>query len=336
MPVFPSLQDNIDIVIYEDNNVEKVEIYFEGHLEAFCSIECGELLGELVNFPFKVKKKRNFFADTYTLEVKILRDEKQPEFLQASMNPHLILKEVFLDEEFEEWESYASYNFIKYFSLCEENNIEITYQSFIAFLQAYQIREKGFTPFRYVAEPERHSILLQEVFNSEISCDKLFIQNVKDKDYRIAYHYENCQFTDFLYCLTYHVLKNNKRLVRCKNCGKYFVPSKADEKYCKRITWITEKLPDGVMGFKTAEDCKTIAAKKKRVLREKNNLIIKRENAVRTKLSKRTQSKNLSIEEKQKRKSDYLNFMDRKDEKKALLQNNEITEKDYLEWLGKY
>lgn len=62
------------------------------------------------------------------------------------------------------------------------------------------------------------------------------MQDIRKKDIKYEYKYELLTFIDFMNISFLQILLNNKTISRCKNCGKYFIPTnKSNETLCDNI-----------------------------------------------------------------------------------------------------
>lgn len=330
-----SLQDLINLIVYKGKD-DKImcEIYFKGRFECTRQ-ECGELLGDLLNF-----KVDYSIDDDYGLTCLIDKSniKKDNNFLFYS-NIANILNECFVDEHFEAYDSYNSRELRHYFELCEKHNIKISIDSFETYLSFNNIPHKSFEKIMYTKEynmcdsfVDSLGIYSEDCFNKiGFDNDTGFLTVLKNKEqYKTAYYYYDCQYTDFIYILTYHLLKNNVTLKCCKYCNKYFAQYKPNQKYCERVLI---DLNNQILDMPT---CSELAYKQVRKDREKNNDIIKLENSTRTMMLNRTKSKSYPKEVIEKREKEYIEFLNKKDEQKKRYKKGEITKDEYISFLKSF
>lgn len=120
----------------------------------------------------------------------------------------------------------------------------------------------------------------------------------------------------------HYLATNGYTIKRCANCGKLFVPKKADEKYCVRRS---EEYPN--------MNCKQAAKYKKQLSRE-NNEAAKLYHSVNTMLAKRAKSSALS--EIEQRQSELYAFRNQALIWKENIKDNRCTEAEYIAWLHSY
>ena len=167
----------------------------------------------------------------------------------------------------------------------------------------------------YGLEVPFHGIIKQGFKGKEIICD-----------------YYNCfyikGFTKGLIeqlCVAelHHLTTNGYIIKRCENCGKLFVPQKADEKYCIRRS---EEYPN--------MNCKQAAKYKKQLLRESKNPSAKAYHSIYTMLAKR--AKNAPLSEQSTAQQDLANFANEAVKWKARVKADASLESDYIAWLNSF
>lgn len=330
----------INLLIYENNNKKLVaEVYFKDRLEPYTIIECGNLLGDLLAFEVEINKHETDEVGQKTT-VKIIRRKPLERIEQSELIN--VLSECFLEETFYEYDTYSSINLILYYEFCEKNHIEICFDTFMTFLQMLKIPFKEYKSLSCSYDYEsRSGLLLEEPLNNfgankEMTLEERFLEILKIKKGKEAFYYEDCQYTDFIFILTYHILLSERKIKRCDWCGKYYTPSKSDEKYCSRTTINVnrKKAIEADCPYVEIIQCKEEAAKENRKKRNSNNIFLKKENSVRTRLANRLKAKNVDGKELMKRQVEYYEFMDEKIIMKNKLKENKITPEEYLEWLN--
>ena len=105
---------------------------------------------------------------------------------------------------------------------------------------------------------------------------------------------------------------------KCKNCGKFFVPeNRSDELYCGNI-------------YENGKTCKEVGhfRKKQKLMKENDDLRIYR-NVYQKLLLRTRRNPNNSEYEK-----DFKDFKEKNLELKEKINNNELTQEDYMKWLN--
>lgn len=121
----------------------------------------------------------------------------------------------------------------------------------------------------------------------------------------------------------HYIATNGYTIKRCANCGRLFIPKKADEKYCIRRSEEYQNM-----------NCKQAAKYKKQLAREKSNETSKTYHSINTMLARRAK---MALPSKQKQEQDVLyNFRNEAAAWKELIKNNPDAEDDYISWLNSY
>lgn len=111
----------------------------------------------------------------------------------------------------------------------------------------------------------------------------------------------------------------NIEIKRCKNCGKFFVPeNRSDELYCSNI-------------FENGKTCKEVGPfkVKQKLMEENNDLKVYRN--VYQKLLLRTRRNPMNDEYEK----EFIEFKKKNAELKEKVNNGELTQEQYMEWLNK-
>ena len=122
--------------------------------------------------------------------------------------------------------------------------------------------------------------------------------------------------------LLYEIIKNGQTLKKCENCGKWFSPTKADEKYCSRII-------DGV-------SCKQDASRKVRRETLAKKPYQKQYNSINTMLANKLKRKNLTEKEKNQYRDELFAFRDEALIFKEEIKNGTKTIEEFTEWLNSF
>lgn len=164
-------------------------------------------------------------------------------------------------------------------------------------------------------EVPSHGIRKQEIEGKEVICDLYRCFYVKG---------ETPNIIDQLCIAELHYLATNGYTIkRCENCGKLFVPKKADEKYCIRRS---KEYPN--------MNCKQAAKYKKQLLRESNNESARIYHSIYTMLAKRC--KDASPSSQSQAQKTLLNFADDAKEWKNRIKINPEIESEYIDWLNSF
>lgn len=121
----------------------------------------------------------------------------------------------------------------------------------------------------------------------------------------------------------YQIVKSGHIVKRCENCGKLFVPNKADEKYCIRAS---VKWPE--------KNCKQSVKYEKQLARERGSDAKKIYHSISTMLSKR--AKDAPLSEREQAISTLINFRNDADEWKKRIKNGAAQESDFVIWLNAF
>lgn len=111
----------------------------------------------------------------------------------------------------------------------------------------------------------------------------------------------------------------NVEIKRCKNCGKYFVPdNRSDEIYCSNI-------------YENGKTCKEVGhfRTQQRLMKEDDDLRIYRNVYQKLLLRTRRNPDNAQYEK------EFQQFKEKNVELKEKINNGEITQEEYMEWLNK-
>ena len=111
----------------------------------------------------------------------------------------------------------------------------------------------------------------------------------------------------------------NIEIKKCKNCGKFFVPeNRSDELYCSNI-------------FENGKTCKEVGTfkVKQKLMEENNDLKVYRN--VYQKLLLRTRRNPMNDEYEK----EFIEFKKKNAELKEKVNNGELTQEQYMEWLNK-
>lgn len=138
----------------------------------------------------------------------------------------------------------------------------------------------------------------------------------KNKIKKIA-KYEINNFEDFIVASLSELFKNHRVIMKCENCGKYFLPLRNDAKYCSN--------PSPQDYTKT---CKKIMPEL-----NYNDSLIKDKNKLLHRKILKNLNKNVHREEFDYYKKKTNKYKDEFKLKKDQLNNNEITQEDFSNWL---
>lgn len=160
-----------------------------------------------------------------------------------------------------------------------------------------------------------HGIAKQNNNGQEIICDTYRCFYVKGLTREII---EQLCIAELHYLAT-----NGYTIKRCENCGKLFIPKKADEKYCSRRSNEYPRM-----------NCKEAAKYKKQLEREKASETAKMYHSINTMLARRAKVAPLST---QKQELDILyRFRDEAVSWKKRLKSNPDIEPEYINWLQSF
>lgn len=161
-------------------------------------------------------------------------------------------------------------------------------------------REQGF-PKELDYERHKAKPYLAEEFN-----DKIF--EFKDKPNIRVYHRPPVR----------NFLVENIEIKKCKNCGKFFVPEKrSDELYCNNI-------------FENDKTCKEVGPfkVKQKLMEENNDLKVYRNVYQKLLLRTRRNPDNTQYE------TEFIAFKKKNAELKEQINNGEISQEEYINWLN--
>jgi len=330
---FPA-KEQIDIVIYEDGKgILLAEIYRDDIVVG--TIECGELLGELLRLEVKAESENDCeFARIVMPEH--IKDNGVLSFTDSNRIMKWLLNN-FDDEYITQMTNLNSINLRKYFELCENNNIKPDRKNFDLFLSAFEIENISCAPLYFGSNDESGlmGVCLANWLDMRASEEK-FVGYLKESEtIKKAYKYSECEYADVLYALAFHILNSGRALKKCEHCKKWFVPNKSDEKYCNHDIFYIDGECDG-HPILNITSCKIEAAKNVRKKREKHDEVYKLEHRIAARLQRRTTAINIDESEKTARYERYYNFLNVKDGMKQKLKSEEISKAEFLEWLKKY
>lgn len=167
----------------------------------------------------------------------------------------------------------------------------------------------------YGFEVPFHGISKQDMDGKEVICDLYRCFYIKGFTRDII---EQLCVAELHYLTT-----NGYTIKRCENCGKLFIPQKADEKYCIRRS---KEYPN--------MNCKQAAKYKKQLLRESNNESARIYHSIYTMLAKRC--KDASPSSQSQAQKTLLNFADDAKEWKNRIKINPEIESEYIDWLNSF
>ena len=116
------------------------------------------------------------------------------------------------------------------------------------------------------------------------------------------------------------LITHNCNLLKCQNCGKYFISERSDTKYCDRVS-----------PFNTKATCKIDGAQRTHRKLSNEDELKKKIITTRNRLSTRSRR---NIEDA-KVNEDYENFKNALPIKKKEFKSGVITEEQFIEWLDK-
>lgn len=111
----------------------------------------------------------------------------------------------------------------------------------------------------------------------------------------------------------------NIEIKKCKNCGKYFVPdNRSDEIYCSNI-------------YENGKTCKEVGhfRTKQKLMKENDDLRIYRNAYQKLLLRTRRNPDNIQYE------NEFQQFKEKNIELKEKVNNGEMTQEEYMNWLNK-
>lgn len=92
--------------------------------------------------------------------------------------------------------------------------------------------------FKTIQSQERHDLKKAININNN-NIKKYSLENLnhiyklyKNKKIKTFTTYQIKEFEDFIVAVLSEIFKNGKTIVKCKNCGKYFIPGRSDGFYC--------------------------------------------------------------------------------------------------------
>lgn len=121
----------------------------------------------------------------------------------------------------------------------------------------------------------------------------------------------------------HYLATNGYTIKRCANCGKLFVPKKADEKYCIRRS---KEYPN--------MNCKQAAKYKKQLLREKGNESARIYHIIYTMMARRAKIAPLSTQDQEQQA--LYNFVNEAEVWKNKLKSDSKIEPEYIAWLNSF
>ncbi len=141
----------------------------------------------------------------------------------------------------------------------------------------------------------------------------------KDTIYDVPLTTYECETVEDACIASLHFLiTHNCNLLKCQNCGKYFISERSDTKYCDRIS-----------PFNTNATCKIDGAQRAHRELSNKNKLQKKITTTRNRLSQRSR-RHINDAEVCK---DYDNFSNTLRIKKKELKSGVITEDQFIEWL---
>lgn len=256
------------------------------------------ILGKFyMNIPsLKLFKSKDDFIKTYEpIFIKIKRKLKELQYLIKNCIDYMYnINNNLKDKNFSPFEKYLTYaiynNLFKY-----SNNIEVFYFQFFAH-DTLNITSQTITPR-----------IVREHLNSGVI-------NIDDS---AVFHTQ--YLSNILYVSLAEIASNkNAKIKTCKNCGKYFIPAKNNEKYCD------------IAYYKNDITCKTSGASNSYTRKRKSVEGIK---LYRNNYQRRLMQVKRSNDEQVK--LDFENWKQLAKSKVKEFNNNEIGENELLEWMKK-
>lgn len=183
------------------------------------------------------------------------------------------------------------------------------------------------TVFCNESKLEDYTILQYNQFSKQIKPNKdisktnknTLINNLMDKDnnrYGIKEIYEIDNFYNLLFLELYFILEQKTYLKKCKNCGKYFLTTNSAVIYCNNT-------------FEDNKTCREIGASKVFAKNLENDEAYNLYRKVYKRKQALAKSKGGSFE------IDYNKFRYQGKDKKNAYKLNEISKKEFIEWLKK-
>ncbi|NCC88296.1 MAG: hypothetical protein EOM05_10630, partial [Clostridia bacterium] len=277
---------------YENENSElMVEVIFSECIEQHYVLDSGILFGDLACVQIddtEIKKTDDQYWDflmTFYKYIKLVNYEN----LEACEASKVICESYF--------KIYSpDYRFtmpiLGFLNVCHENNISVCKHSWYVFRNTYVITlPLNFSYIRYLYDNERTEYMAP--FDYCYSDDSFFLKAI-NYDYSTGSRYFCDNFSDVLCSLLNEIVNRGYLLNKCQLCGRWFIPTKADEKYCSRSY-------DGV-------SCKQKAIIIKRQERRVKDVIGKAYNNVSTNLSNKISATTITDEEREFRERKYEQF----------------------------
>jgi len=312
------LQDLCTISSYIDNSGLLVSsIYFKGELEAFETVNSGILLGDILSGELDTSEIDE--CEKFKLIESIISGEGELSVYLglSSMEVSEVVRVIIYCYGDMDINAYSMYKPVKdYMETCAKNNYCICQQTWDMFCANFGLvlpeRYKTFNYQDYEDNFYRPEPYLFYKENTEII-------DLSDLSSQILTVCDCDNLGEIVISLLNEILESGFVLKRCEQCNRWFIPIKADEKYCSR-------------SFDNLS-CKQKAILEKRKVRQKSDLIGKAYNRVLTNLSNRVYATTITEEEQELRAERVQQFKIEYHEKRKAYKTGILLESDFLTWI---
>jgi hypothetical protein len=218
----------------------------------------------------------------------------------------------------------------KFFDVCDQNNIPIVENTFLSFAALYEITIPESAIVAHFTEREKNYISSWKK-TDDISDEAIsnFLQDRKTFEYSDrAYfckigRYERSIIEQICFTLIYQILNAGYSFKKCELCGKWFVPQKADEKYCLRKGMRLD-----------GKNCKSAAKYMKQLARERSSESARLYKSINTMKARKANEAPLSVQEEAR--AELYAFRDAAFQWKSKVKSGEKSEEEFIEWLNSF
>ena len=330
------LKSEIEIHYFLHNGRLVSNIYTCGEIETdFISVDCGQLLGDILSY--------NVFLNDWFLDDNKMKSSNEWNVLAECFpnDLHVAKFDIHIQVDFNNLNEYLIFNW-NLLNIDELRTLHFI-DDFLGHCDAHNKKiELNFLDFFLTKEqihpPETIYVDLNEINNK----DETNLLEIDGYIYSKAMQYKFNDFDKYFtkdsssfvrtttvdsvaflaLSLLYEIIKHGQTLKKCKNCGRWFSPSKADGKYCSRVI-------DGVT-------CKQDAARKVRRETLAKKPYQKQYNSINTMLANRLKRKGLTEIEKGKLRYELFAFRDEALVFKEEIKNGTKTIEEFTEWLTSF
>ena len=323
-----SLQELINLYIYELDNRPICQIHFKGRLDPYDVCKLDELLGDIleicrikdsIDFHEVLNDRREYDGYSYIdgkryLKVAVVIVYNNIDDYEDSMLDKVV-SDLLNDWEYEETLIYNKVHDL--LETLENNKVGLTKDILEQFLgtNGYYVPQYTIRKLKKLPQKPLGEDVVWMKYAAKVN---IFEKNQKQ---RYVYDYICDNMEEVFLALVHYISSRKYYLSKCEVCGRYFIPWKRkDEKYCS------------IIRGQNQDSCKEIGRRHVRKMRLQNDRVTKKYNSVYTNITNKMRANKYSDDNSQKMLWDKREKLTKEfRERKKTLNTVEM-----LQWLDKF